>query len=145
MITPSRSKVVVKQRVLDVADVSQRDRHSDQFILYTNHTTKLDHAVLIDFVSTTQTWEPHVLNYIRNYLASTPCLVDKAVLLDPWFVWKHHGWDPVDILIRLVNDRGGPSKVKLCSLTYHLLNLSTSNSTCKYEHWTAYVHLARFL
>ena len=96
-------------------------------------------------LSTTQTWEPHVLNYIRNYLASTPCLVDKAVLLDPWFVWKHHGWDPVDILIRLVNDRGGPSKVKLCSLTYHLLNLSTSNSTCKYEHWTAYVHLARFL
>jgi hypothetical protein len=38
-------------RVLDVADVSQRDWHNDQVILYTNHTTKLDHAVVIDFAS----------------------------------------------------------------------------------------------
>jgi len=54
-------------RVLDVADVSQRDWHRDQVILYTNPTTKLDHAVFIDFASTTQTWEPHGLNLFDNY------------------------------------------------------------------------------
>ena len=54
-------------RVQDVADVSQTDWHSGQVILYTNPNTKLDHAILIDFASTTQTWELHEPNHIESY------------------------------------------------------------------------------
>ena len=88
-------------RVLDVADVAQRDWHSEQVILYTNPTTKLDHAVLIDFASTTQTWEPHELNFIQNYFGLLRVLLggEGDVGLDPQLVWKHYGepddWDPV--------------------------------------------------
>ena len=86
-------------RVLDVADISQRDWHSDQVILYTNPTTKLDHAVLIDFASTTQTWEPHELNLIENYFSLLHTLLDSDVPLDSELVWKHYGepddWDPI--------------------------------------------------
>ncbi|KIK59494.1 hypothetical protein GYMLUDRAFT_60064 [Collybiopsis luxurians FD-317 M1] len=92
-------------RVLDVADISQRDWHSDQVILYTNPTTKVDHAVLIDFASTTQTWEPHERNYIANYFGLLYVLLGRQgdVELDPELVWKHYGepddWDPVQAYI----------------------------------------------
>ena len=96
-------------RVLDVADVSQRDWHSDQVILYTNPTTKLDHAVLIDFASTTQTWEPHELNFINNYFRLLHILLDSDVPLDSELVWKHYGepddWDPVVAHIPISPDR----------------------------------------
>ncbi|KAF8874525.1 hypothetical protein CPB84DRAFT_1853586 [Gymnopilus junonius] len=88
-------------RVLDVGDVSQRDWHDGQILLYTNPTTKLDHAVLIDFASTTQTWQPEELNYISNYFGLFQVL--RGVTGDPGFdrelVMKHYGepddWDPV--------------------------------------------------
>jgi hypothetical protein len=96
-------------RVLDVADVSQRDWHSDQVILYTNPTTKLDHAVLIDFASTTQTWEPHELNFIGNYFGLFRVLLDSDIALDRERVWKHYGepddWDPVSAIISISSDR----------------------------------------
>jgi hypothetical protein len=58
--------------------------------------------VLIDFASTTQTWEPDKLNYISNYFGVLRILLDR----DPEgngfhidLVWKHYGdpddWDPV--------------------------------------------------
>ena len=93
MIISSRSKAIVTQRVLDVADVSQCDWHSDQAILYTNHTTKLDRAVLIDFVSTTQTWEPQVFKLHRKLLGLLHTLLGTRqgdVALDPELVWKHY-------------------------------------------------------
>jgi hypothetical protein len=100
-------------RVLDVADVSQRDWHSGQVILYTNPTTKLDHAVLIDFASTTQTWEPNEPNYIGNYIGLFMVLLDSDVPLDSELVWKHYGepddWDPVTAYIM----RGSGSSRKL--------------------------------
>ena len=100
-------------RVLDVADVSQRDWHSDQVILYTNPTTKLDHVVLIDFASTTQTWEPHELNYIGNYFGLLNVLLDSDVALDSEQVWKYYGepddWDPVTAFINIGSDRATTS------------------------------------
>ncbi|KAF8957526.1 hypothetical protein BDZ97DRAFT_1846024, partial [Flammula alnicola] len=88
-------------RVLDVADVSQRDWHAGQILLYTNPTTKLDHAVLIDFASTTQTWEPDELNYIHNYFGVLRVLLGREGEggFDPELVWEHYrepdDWDPV--------------------------------------------------
>ncbi|KAJ3873483.1 hypothetical protein F5051DRAFT_419141 [Lentinula edodes] len=109
-LTPDRQIKMIQScrhaaRVLDVADVAQRDWHSDQVILYTNPTTKLDHAVLIDFASTTQTWEPHELNYIQNYFGLLHVLLGRQgdVGLDPELVWKHYGepddWDPIQAWI----------------------------------------------
>ena len=103
-------------RVLDVADVSQRDWHSDQLILYTNPTTKLDHVVLIDFASTTQTWEPHELNFIGNYFDLLDVLLDSTVALDAERVWKYYGepddWDPVMGFIHVNPDRNLTTVVK---------------------------------
>ena len=100
-------------RVLDIADVSQRDWNSDQLILYTNLTTKLDHVVLIGFASTTQTWEPHELNYIGNYFELLDVLLDSDIALDSERVWKYYGepndWDPVLAFICIDSDR------KLCT------------------------------
>ena len=103
-------------RVLDVADVSQRDWHSDQLILYTNPTTKLDHVVLIDFASTTQTWEPHELNYIGNYFELLDVLLDSDIALDAERVWKYYGelddWNPVLAFICVSPDRNLTTVVK---------------------------------
>ena len=103
-------------RVLDVADVSQRDWHSDQLILYTNPTTKLNHVVLIDFASTTQTWEPHELNYIGNYFELLVILLDSDIALDAERVWKCYGepddWDPVLAFICVSPDRNLTTVVK---------------------------------
>jgi hypothetical protein len=98
-------------RVLDVADVSQRDWHNEQVILYTNPITKLDHAVLIDFAATTQTWEPDELNLIQNYFGLLHVLLSRRgdVWLDPELVWKHFGdpddWDPTTAWIPTDPDR----------------------------------------
>ena len=92
-------------RILDVADVAQRDWHNEQVMLYTNPSSKLDHAVLIDFASTTQTWESHELNPVQNYFDLLHVLLGRqgAVGLDPDLVWKHYGepddWDPVQAWI----------------------------------------------
>ncbi|KIJ51088.1 hypothetical protein M422DRAFT_44280 [Sphaerobolus stellatus SS14] len=83
--------------ILDVAGVSQRDWHNGQ-ILYTNPTTTIDHVVLIDFASTTQTWEPHELNFIDNYFGTLHVLLGRRgdVGFDPELVWKHYG-EPDDL------------------------------------------------
>ncbi|CAL1712994.1 unnamed protein product [Somion occarium] len=92
-------------RVLDLADVSQRDWHDGQIILYTNPTTELDHAVLIDFASTTQTWLPDEVNYIANYFGVLHVLLGGQgdIGLDTELVWKHFGepddWDPLEVWI----------------------------------------------
>ncbi|KIM43985.1 hypothetical protein M413DRAFT_433218 [Hebeloma cylindrosporum] len=92
-------------RVLDVADISQRDWHSGQILLHTNLKSKLDHAVLIDFASTTQTWEPDVLNMIENYFGILRILLDgKGNGFDTGIVWKRFGepddWDPVHAVVQ---------------------------------------------
>ncbi|TFK31769.1 hypothetical protein BDQ12DRAFT_671616 [Crucibulum laeve] len=83
-------------RILDVADVSQRDWHNGQILLCTNETTKADHVVLIDFASTTQTWDSDEPNLIENYFGILRVLLtDVGFDLD--LVWKHYGepddWD----------------------------------------------------
>ena len=68
-------------------------------LLCTNPTTDLDHAVLIDFASTTQTWEAHELNFINNYFGMLHVLLGRDIGLDAELVWRHFGepdeWDPV--------------------------------------------------
>jgi hypothetical protein len=90
-------------RVLDVGDVSQRDWHNEQMLLCTNPTTNRDHAVLIDFASTTQTWEAHELNFIDNYFGMLHVLLGRHSGLDSELVWQHFGepdeWDPVQAYI----------------------------------------------
>ena len=81
--------------------MSQRDWHAGQILLYTNPTTKLDHAVLIDFASTTQTWKPDEPNFINNYFGVLRVLLGNEgdVGFDVEVVWKHFGepddWDDV--------------------------------------------------
>lgn len=97
-----------------MADVSQRDWHSGQIIMYTNPVTKVDHAVLIDFASTTQTWHreaPHLLmNYLEVFIVLCNCDA-----FDTELVWKHFGdpddWDPVNF--RTVRHIGGNDWVNL--------------------------------
>ena len=56
---------------------------------------------MIDFVSSTQTWEPHELNYIANYFGLLHVLlgIQGDIALDPALVWKHYGepddWYPI--------------------------------------------------
>jgi len=54
-------------RVLDLADVTQLDWHRGQILLHTDPTTKIDHAVLIDFADTFQTTEIEIMNRASNY------------------------------------------------------------------------------
>ncbi|CAL1707803.1 unnamed protein product [Somion occarium] len=92
-------------RILDVADVGQRDWHQGQIMLYTNPRTKLDHAILIDLASTTQTWLPGQLNYLDNYFGVLHVLLGGQghVGFDTELVWKYFGepddWDPVEVFI----------------------------------------------
>lgn len=101
-------------RVLDVADVSQRDWHAGQILLHTNPTTKLDHAVFIDFASTTQTWETEELNFLNNYFQVLRILMRKKTGFDPELVWKYFGepddWDP---LFAVMCERPGMEASKL--------------------------------
>jgi hypothetical protein len=99
-------------RLLDIADVSQRDWHSGQVILTTDPTTHADHAVLIDFASTTQTWEPQELNHIHNYFHMFRVLLGRVgdVALDSNLVWEHFGepddWDPVFGIFPITDEEG---------------------------------------
>ncbi|KAF5387197.1 hypothetical protein D9757_006846 [Collybiopsis confluens] len=97
-------------RVLDIADVAQRDWHDEQVVLYTNPISKLDHAILVDFASTTQTWGPTDLNYIDNYFGLLHTLLGRrgdSIGLNYELVWKHFGepddWDPVLAIIPTVS------------------------------------------
>lgn len=58
---------------------------------YTNPKTKLDHAVLIDFASTTQTWEPDEPNLVNNYLGLLHVLLGRegVVGIDSELVWDY--------------------------------------------------------
>jgi len=95
-------------RVLDVADVSQRDWHHGQILLHTNPVTKVDHAVLIDFASTTQTWEADDRNLLNSYFSVLHVLLGRRgdVGLDSQLVWKYFGdpddWDPAVAWIPLI-------------------------------------------
>ncbi|KAJ3489346.1 hypothetical protein NLI96_g2197 [Meripilus lineatus] len=105
-LSPERQIQMIKScrhgaRILDIADIAQLDWHNKQLILYTNPTTKLDHVVLIDFASTTQTWEPQEPNWIENYFGVLHMLLGRRgeVGIDPGLVWEHFGepdvWDPI--------------------------------------------------
>jgi len=54
-------------RVLDLADVTQRDWHRGQVLFHTDPITNIDHAVLIDFADTFQTTEIEIINRASNY------------------------------------------------------------------------------
>ncbi|KAF8162116.1 hypothetical protein BJ912DRAFT_1006667 [Pholiota molesta] len=101
-------------RVLDVADVSQCDWHSGQIIMYTNPITKIDHAILIDFASTTQTWHRDGPHRLSNYREVFFILVNCDAF-DVELVWKHFGdpddWDP--IVFRTVRHKGGNDWITL--------------------------------
>lgn len=62
--------------------------------------TQVDHAVLVDFGLTTQTYEEGKPNYIRNYGGMLDVLRYRNSSLDVGFVWKYFGepddWDPID-------------------------------------------------
>ncbi|KAG6906850.1 hypothetical protein DXG01_011729 [Tephrocybe rancida] len=93
-------------RVLDVSDVNQRDWHSGQILFYTNPTTLLTNAVMIDFALTTQTYEVDKPNHIKNYLGI-------YTVLEPSFgeelVLEHYGdpddWDPVSTTLSSMDSR----------------------------------------
>ncbi|KZT63207.1 hypothetical protein DAEQUDRAFT_770806 [Daedalea quercina L-15889] len=95
-------------RILDMADISQMDWHSGQILVCTNARAQVDHAVFIDFASTTQTWEPEEVNVVRNYFGVLRVLLGREgdVGIDPDLVWKHYGepdeWDVVNAWVPTV-------------------------------------------
>ncbi|KAI0339228.1 hypothetical protein BDW22DRAFT_1361707 [Trametopsis cervina] len=89
-------------RVLDAADVSQRDWHQDQVLVHKNPATQLEHAVLVDFAYTTQTWWLEQPNFINNYFGMWRALRCGEIAdggPKPELVWEHFGepddWDAV--------------------------------------------------
>ncbi|KAF5338314.1 hypothetical protein D9757_014778 [Collybiopsis confluens] len=93
MILPDRKLSTCSASSGRVADVFQRDEHDEQMILFTNPVSKLDHVVLIDDASTTQTWEPTDPNFIDNYFGLLYTLLDGRgdIGFDYELVWKHFG------------------------------------------------------
>ncbi|KAJ3756494.1 hypothetical protein EV360DRAFT_84909 [Lentinula raphanica] len=98
-------------RVLDIADVSQFDWHTEQFLLCTNPVTKVDHVVLLDFASTMQTWDPddpiHLLNYFSMFrVLARPKSDQRPVGFCRELVLDHYGepddWNP---LLAWLDDR----------------------------------------
>ncbi|KAG6901011.1 hypothetical protein C0995_002530 [Termitomyces sp. Mi166 len=73
-------------RVLDVSDIGQHDWHEGQVLFYTNPTTGIDHAILVDFGLTSQTYEEEMPNLIDNYSGMRYTL-NKA--FDQELVLKH--------------------------------------------------------
>jgi hypothetical protein len=74
-------------------------------LLHRNSKTKVDHAVLIDFASTTQTWDTDVLNNIANYFGILRILLNgQGSGFDADLVWKHYGepddWDPLQAAVQ---------------------------------------------
>ncbi|KAI0339229.1 hypothetical protein BDW22DRAFT_1361710 [Trametopsis cervina] len=87
-------------RTLDVADIRQLDWHESQVLVYQNPTTQLDHAVLMDFASTIQTWSLEQPNLIQNYFGMWLTLDSDSVGdggPKPELVWENFGepddWD----------------------------------------------------
>ncbi|KAJ3541368.1 hypothetical protein NM688_g6094 [Phlebia brevispora] len=95
-------------RILDLGDVSQKDWHAGQIMVFTNPLTNLDQAVLVDFASTTQTYSPDQMNFLQNYFHVLHILLGRRgdVGLQENLVWKHFGepddWDPVAASFPLV-------------------------------------------
>ncbi|KAJ3974805.1 hypothetical protein EV361DRAFT_597645 [Lentinula raphanica] len=105
-MSPERQIAVIQScrhavRVLDIADIAQCDWHNEQLLLCTNPVTKVDHAVLIDFALTMQTWkadEPVLLdNYFHMFRILLGWQGDSG--LSQELVWKYYGepddWDPI--------------------------------------------------
>lgn len=86
-------------RILDLADVSQHDWHPGQILIRTEPSTQIDHAVLIDFASTSQTVASDDRILLQNYVGMFSVLRGRAgpVSLDEQLVWKYFGeqdnWD----------------------------------------------------
>ncbi|KAJ3571362.1 hypothetical protein NP233_g3805 [Leucocoprinus birnbaumii] len=100
-------------RVLDLADINQRDWHAGQILLYTNPTTNVTHAVLIDFAATTQSWKIGDLNFTGNYSEVLRALLRRCAESggNRRTVWEHFGepddWDAVQTGFR--DDTGAGS------------------------------------
>jgi len=65
-------------RVLDLADVTQHDWHRGQILLHTSPITNIDHVVLIDFGSATQTWEIEIINNASNFFGAMSVFFNDA-------------------------------------------------------------------
>ncbi|KAF9486111.1 hypothetical protein BDN70DRAFT_916359 [Pholiota conissans] len=99
-------------RVLDVADVCQRDWNTGQILLHTTPTStphhQLDHAVFIDFASATQTYdidEPVLLdNYTGVFRVVMSWAYSAGGDAGVDLVWEGFGemdeWDPNDFMMR---------------------------------------------
>ncbi|KAI0091006.1 hypothetical protein BDY19DRAFT_904509 [Irpex rosettiformis] len=93
-------------RVLDIADIAQHDWHRGQVLLYTNPTSKIDHAMFIDFASTSQTYSVDNMVLTRNYINLFMVLSGRcgSVWLDEELVWDNYGEpddsDPVVAFLR---------------------------------------------
>ncbi|KAJ3825600.1 hypothetical protein F5878DRAFT_723879 [Lentinula raphanica] len=92
-------------RILDAADISQRDWHSEQLLLCTNPETQVDHVVLLDFASTLQTWDPDEPIFLMNYFHMFRILLhtkddQRHAGFSRELVLEHFGepddWDPVN-------------------------------------------------
>ncbi|KAI0091004.1 hypothetical protein BDY19DRAFT_1046768 [Irpex rosettiformis] len=80
-------------RVLDIADIAQHDWHQGQVLLYTNPTSKIDHAIFIDFASTSQTYSVDNMVLTDNYINLFMVLSGRcgSVWLDEELVWDNYG------------------------------------------------------
>ena len=65
-------------RVLDLSDVTQHDWHRGQILLHTRAITNIDHVVLIDFGSATQTWEIEIINNASNFFGAMSIFLNDA-------------------------------------------------------------------
>ncbi|KAG6889616.1 hypothetical protein C0995_016142 [Termitomyces sp. Mi166 len=83
-------------RVLDVSDIGQYDWHEGQVLFYTNPITGIDHAILVDFGLTSQTYEEERPNFIDNYFGMRYTL---RIAFDEELIWKYYeepdDWDPI--------------------------------------------------
>ena len=88
-------------RVLDAGDIHQYDWHSGQILLFTNPTSKIDHAVFFDFALTAQSYSVDQMAYMNNYFMILRVLLGRLgeTCVDEMRVWDNYGkpdgWDPV--------------------------------------------------
>ncbi|KAF9485064.1 hypothetical protein BDN70DRAFT_989108, partial [Pholiota conissans] len=90
-------------RVLDVSDICQRDWCAGQIMVHTTPAQKLTHVVLIDFASTTQTWDPDQPILLDNHSPIFLMLIRwaRSVGFAQGLIWEHFDepdeWDPVSV------------------------------------------------
>ncbi|KAF9441842.1 hypothetical protein P691DRAFT_739419 [Macrolepiota fuliginosa MF-IS2] len=112
-LSPDRQIKIIQScrhacRILHIANVSQRDWHHGQVLFFTDSGAGPNHAVLIDFASTTQTWELEEPNFINNYLGLICVLLGREgdVGINSELVWEHFGepddWDAVWAIVPVV-------------------------------------------